>query len=195
MKTFAAVASLILALASPAPAETWTVDKAHSDVGFKVRHLVSNTTGTFRDFDGVFELDREKPTASRVAFTIKTSSIDTAVPDRDKHLRSEDFFDAEKHPEITFRSTKIRPTGKSSYVVEGLLTMRGVTKAVSLPVSFLGFIKDPWGNEKAGFETSVRINRKDFGIVWNKALDAGGALLADEVNVTINLELATKKGA
>lgn len=194
MKRSPLVVLFLLSFASIASAETWTVDKAHSDVGFKVRHLVSNATGTFRDFDGVFELDRARPTASKVEFSIKTASIDTAVADRDKHLRGEDFFDAEKHPEITFRSTKIRAKGKDRYLVEGLLTMRGVTRAVELPVDFLGFVKDPWGNEKAGFETSVTINRKDFGIVWNKALDNGGALLADDVKVTINLELAPKKG-
>lgn len=184
--------TLLLTLGATASAETWTVDKAHSDIGFKVRHLVSHARGTFRDFDGIFELNRAKPAASRVEFTIQSASVDTAVADRDAHLRGEDFFHAEKFPEITFRSTKIQPKGKDRYLVEGLLTMRGVTRAVVLPVDFLGFVKDPWGNEKAGFETSVTLNRKDFGIVWNKALDNGGALLSDDVKVTINLALARK---
>src|SRR6185295_3137577 len=121
------------------------------------------------------------------------ASIDTNVPDRDKHLRSADFFDVEKFPEITFKSKSIKATGKDAYNVTGTLTMHGVSKEVTLPVTFQGEAKDPWGNTRAGFGTSTTLNRKDYGIVWNKALDAGGALLGDEVKVEINLETVKKK--
>ena len=120
--------------------------------------------------------------------TIDAASIDTDNADRDKHLRTPDFFDVANHPTITFASEKIRATGKDRYAVTGTLTMRGVAKKVTLPVSFLGMGKDPWGNERAGFTTSITLNRKDFGINWNKALDNGGVLLGDDVAVTVDLE-------
>jgi polyisoprenoid-binding protein YceI len=130
-----------------------------------------------------------------VEFTLKAASIDTSNENRDKDLRGANFFDVEKFPEITFKSTSVKAAGKDRYDVTGTLTMRGVAREVTLPVSFLGFGKDPWGNEKAGFSTDVTLNRKDFGIVWNKALDSGGVLLGDEVWVSINLETAKKKEA
>jgi polyisoprenoid-binding protein YceI len=126
---------------------------------------------------------------------VKTASIDTGVPDRDKHLQSADFFEAEKYPEMTFKSTRIKPVGEDRYEVTGTFTLRGVSKELTLPVTFLGFAKDPRGNEKAGFETSVTLNRKDFGMVWNKVLDNGGALLGDEVYVSVNIEANKQKAA
>jgi polyisoprenoid-binding protein YceI len=137
--------------------------------------------------------DAAKPENSSVEFTIKTASIDTNNEGRDKHLRSADFFDAEKFPEITFKSTKVVAKGKDKFDVTGPLTMHGVTKEVTLPVTFLGSQKDPQGNDKAGFEVAATLNRKDFGIVYNRALDAGGFVLGDEVWISINLETAKKK--
>ena len=187
---------LVAAAATTAPlfaAEAYTVDKAHSDVSFQIRHFASKVRGSFGDFDGTIQADPAKPEMSSVVFTVKTASIDTNNPDRDKHLRSADFFDAEKQPEITFKSTKIAPAGKDTYTVTGTLTMHGVSREVTLPVTFLGFAKDPGGNQRASFETSIKLNRKDYGINWNKALDAGGFMLSDDVDVTINLETVQKK--
>ena len=175
-------------------ADTYTVDKMHSAAEFKIRHMVSQVGGKFNDFAGTVNFDKANPANSSVEFTIQTASIDTATPDRDKHLRSADFFDAEKYPTITFKSTKVTPTkAKDTYDVTGDLTMHGVTKKVTLPVVFLGLVKDPWGNERAGFELETTLNRKDFGIVWNQALDAGGYLLGDDVKIAVNLETVKKK--
>ena len=187
---------LLVAAAAAAPlfaADTYTVDKSHSDVGFQIRHFASKVRGAFADFDGVIQADTAKPEVSSVVFTIKTASIDTNHPDRDKHLRSADFFDADKDPEITFKSSKITPAGKDKYNVAGTLTIHGVSKEVTLPVTFLGFAKDPGGNQRASFETTIKLNRKEFGISWNKALDAGGFMLSDDVDATINLETVLKK--
>ena len=168
--------------------ELYRADTAHSEVSFQVRHLVSKVRGRFADFDGEIRMDRERPENSTVRFTVKAASIDTGVADRDTHLRSADFFDAEQHPEIVFESRAVTPQGEDRYRVDGSLTLRGVTRDLPLEVEFLGFAKDPWGNEKAGFETTVTLNRKDFGMVWNAALDNGGLLLADEVKIAINLQ-------
>src|SRR5258706_1402922 len=183
-----AVAVLATLAALPLSAETFSIDPAHSEVGFTIRHLVSNVRGRFDDFSGKINLDSKTLTASSVAFHIKATSIDTSVPDRDKHLRSGDFFDVEKFPEITFKSESIKATSKDKYDVTGTLTLHGVSKRVTLPVSYLGQVKDPWGGTRAGFETVTTLNRKDYGIVWNKALDNGGVMLGDDVKVDINLE-------
>lgn len=190
-KLFAAAALTILA-ALPLQADTFAIDPSHSEVGFLVRHLVSQTRGRFNDFSGAVNLDPKNLANSSVEFKIKAASIDTNVPDRDKHLRGADFFDVEKYPEITFKSKSIKATGKDTYNVTGTLTMHGVSKEVTLPVTYLGQAKDPWGNTRAGFETSTTLNRKDFGIVWNKAVDNGGVLLGDDVKVDINLETVKK---
>ena len=195
MKRFAFAVALALTAATVLAApQTYVVDRNHSEADFAVRHMMSRVTGKFDDFSGVVTLDRANPAASSVEFTIKTASIDTGAADRDKHLRSADFFDAEKNPEIKFKSTAIAPSKtKDVYNVTGDLTMRGVTKRVTLPVEFLGFQKDPWGNERAGFQVETTLNRKDYGINWNKALDNGGWLVGDDVKVTINLETLPKK--
>ena len=189
-----AVALAAVLAASPAfAAETFVIDKGHSEVGFQIRHMMSKVRGRFTDFEGRIEADRAKPQASSVELTIRATSIDTANESRDKDLRGADFFDVEKFPTITFKSTRMTPKGKDSYDVTGTLTMRGVSKEITLPVTFLGIMKNMRGQDAAGFETAVTLNRKDFGIVWNKALDAGGVLLGDEVYVSINLE--TRKEA
>ncbi len=189
-----AVAALVLSASSLFAAETFVVDKVHSEATFQVRHMMSKVSGKFTDFDGKVDLDRAKPAVSSVQFNIKTASVYTGEPDRDKHLKTADFFDAEKYPEITFKSTKIAATKKKNiYDVTGDLTMRGVTKHITLPVEFNGFGKDPWGNERAGFSLTTTLNRKDYGINWNKALDNGGFLLSDDVTINVNLEAQKAK--
>lgn len=183
-----AVAALSLLAALPASAETYTIDAGHSEVGFKIRHLVSNVRGRFNNFSGTINMDPKNIQASSVELRIKADSIDTNQADRDKHLRAEDFFFVEKYPEITFKSDSVKPVGKNKYNVTGTLTMRGVSKKVTLPVTFTGEVKDPWGNTKAGFETATTLDRKDYGIVWNKAVDNGGVILGDDVEIEINLE-------
>lgn len=179
--------------ASPVLADTWIVDKTHSETSFQIRHLMGKVRGHFNDYAGTISADPAKPESASVEFTVKAASIDTADANRDKDLRSANFFDVDKFPEISFKSTKVKPAGKDKYDVTGSLTIHGVTKEVTLPVAFLGSGKDPWGNEKAGFSIDTTINRKDFGMVWNKALDQGGMLLGDDVAISINLEAAKKK--
>ena len=176
-------------------ADTYAVDKVHSEVSFQIRHLMSKVRGHFTDFSGTINADSVKPEASTVEFTIAATSINTANEGRDKDLRSANFFEVEKFPEISFKSTKIKSLGKDRYEVTGDFSLHGVTKAITLPVSFLGTAKDPWGNERAGFETTATLNRKDYGMVWNKALDAGSLLLGDEVAISISLESIKKKEA
>ncbi|HKR62307.1 MAG TPA: YceI family protein [Thermoanaerobaculia bacterium] len=180
-------------VAPAAATETWTVDKSHSMATFKVRHLMANVSGNFRDFDANINIDRANPANSSVDFSIEATSIDTGNTNRDEHLRSADFFDVTKFPAITFKSTKVTPKSKTEFDVTGDLTMHGVTKRVTLPVSFLGFGKDARGNEKAGFDIDTTVNRKDYGIVWNRTVDEGGLLLGDDVKVSISLEVGKKK--
>ena len=183
-----------LAASSGLAAETYVVDKVHSEASFQVRHLgISNVRGRFEDFEGTINIDRAKPESSSVELTIKTASVNTDSEARDKDLRGEGFFESDKFPTISFKSTRIAPKGKDNYDVTGNLTMHGVSKQITLPVAHLGFVKDPWGNEKAGFALETTLNRKDYGLLWNKALDQGGFLLGDDVKVVINLETAKKK--
>ena len=195
MKRFAFTLALALTAATVfAAPQTYVIDRAHSEADFSVRHMMSKVTGKFDDFTGTINVDRAKPAASSVEFTIQTASIDTGSADRDKHLRSADFFDAEKNPTIHFKSTAVAPSKtKNVYDVTGDLTMHGVTKRVTLPVEFLGFQKDPWGNERAGFALETKLNRKDYGINWNKTLDNGGLYIGDDITVSINLETLPKK--
>jgi polyisoprenoid-binding protein YceI len=188
--TFALAA---LVAASPVAAQdTWSVDKAHSEVTFQIRHFVTKVRGRFTDFSGTIVANAARPETSSVEFTIKATSIDTDNEFRDKDLRSANFFDVEKFPEIAFKSTKVARSGEDRYAVTGLLTMHGVSKEVTLPVSYLGSMptRDREGREtaKGGFETSVTLSRKDFGITWNRALDTGGFMLGDDVTVEINVE-------
>jgi polyisoprenoid-binding protein YceI len=187
-RTLLVLAFTALAAGPARAADTLVIDRAHSEAAFSVRHLFTQVRGQFGTFEGTIHMDAVKPEASSVRFSIDAASIDTDNADRDKHLRSADFFDVASFPAITFVSSSIRATGKDRYAVTGTLTMRGVAKTLTLPVSFLGIGKDPWGNERAGFSTAVTLNRKDFGINWNKALDNGGFVLGDDVAVTIDLE-------
>jgi polyisoprenoid-binding protein YceI len=169
---------------------TIAIDKTHSEATFQVRHLVTKVRGRFTDLGGSIAFDEASPEASAVSFTIQAASIDTGTPDRDAHLRSEDFFHVEQYPAITFVSTAIRARGGNAFDVTGDLTMRGVTKRITLPVTFLGTAKDPWGNQKLGFETETTINRKDYGLVWNAALETGGFLVGDDVKISVSIQAA-----
>jgi len=188
-----AVALTAVAALPVQAADTYKVDPVHSDVSFQVRHLLSQVRGKFNEYEGTIQLDPAKVENSSVEFKVKTASIDTGVADRDKHLRTADFFDVEKFPEISFKSKSIKATGKDTYNVTGTFSMHGVSKDITLPVSFLGTVKDPWGNQRAAFATETTLNRKDYAIVWNKALDNGGAMLGDDVKIAINLEAVKAK--
>lgn len=182
-------AALFAQEAAPAQ-QPFSVDRGHSSATFKVRHnMVATVTGRFNDFDGAININRENPTASSVEFAIKSASIDTDSENRDKHLKSADFFDVEKFPTITFKSTAVaKGKVKDTFDVTGDFTMHGVTKRITLPVTFLGFGKSGRGAPLAGFEIETTLNRKDYGIVWNRTLDEGGFVLGDDVKVAINIE-------
>jgi polyisoprenoid-binding protein YceI len=164
------------------------IDKVHSQVGFQVRHFVSQVSGTFNDFEGTIVADAAKVEASSVDFKIKATSVDTRNEKRDNHLRSDDFFGVEKFPEITFKSKSVKKTGADTFDVAGTLTMHGVAKEVTLPVKYLGTMGD-----KGGFELSTTLNRKDYGINFNRAVDQGGMMLGDDVKIVINLEVSKAK--
>jgi polyisoprenoid-binding protein YceI len=185
----AAAFSVLIALAGSASAATeqFAFDKAHTKVGFQIRHWVSKVDGRFRDYDGKIAIDRANPANSSVDVTIQAASIDTGSENRDNHLRSPDFFDVEKFPTITFKSTNVVPRGKDLYEVTGDFTMHGVTKSIVVPVRHTGFVN--LGKvEKAGFEITLPLNRKDYGITWNRTTDAGGVMLGADVEVTILVE-------
>jgi polyisoprenoid-binding protein YceI len=171
-----------------AAARTFQIDLAHSEVLFQVRHLLTKVRGRFSDFSGSIAFDPAQPERSTVALTIRATSIDTNQADRDAHLRSDDFFSVERFPTLTFTSTKVAPLGGGQYDVTGDLTIRGITKSIVLPVAYLGSAKDPWGNDKLAFETEITLNRKDFGLTWNAALETGGFLVGDEVRVTVSVQ-------
>jgi len=190
---FLTALALVAAAALPvlADSEAFTLDKAHTLVGFRIRHFVSKVEGRFKDFDGTIWIDRGNPSASKVELTIQSASIDTANENRDKDLRSENFFDAAKFPTITFKSTKVVPKGNDAYEVTGDLTMHGVTKTITVPVKHGGFLKVAGRSgmgEKTGFEISFPLNRKDYGISWNRPLDQGGFMLSDDVDINVQVE-------
>lgn len=171
---------------------TYEIDKSHSEAGFEVRHLLTRVRGRFTDFAGTIRI-HEEPELSSVSVAIKAASIDTNEPNRDTHLRSPDFFSTDEFPTLTFTSTAVKPAGDDLYAVTGDLTIRGVTKRVDVPVAFLGRAKDPWGNEKVGFDAQFTLNRKDFGLLWNAALETGGFLVGDEVKITLSVQAAEAK--
>lgn len=172
---------------------TFQIDKTHSEAAFQVRHLITKVRGRFADFAGTVDFDAEAPARSKVHFTIQAASIDTNTPDRDAHLRSDDFFAVATYPTIAFESASIAATGATSYDVTDQLTMRGVSKTLTIPVTYLGKAVDPWGNERIAFEGEVTINRKDFGLNWNAALEAGGFLVGDEVKISLSVQAVGAK--
>ena len=167
---------------------TYSIDKAHSEVTFQVRHLLTKVRGRFSNFNGTIEYDEENPERSLVDVGVQSASIDTNDRDRDAHLRSADFFDVEKIPALTFRSTRIRRKTDGTFAVTGDLTIHGVARSVSFDVSFLGKAKDPWGNERIAFEAETTVNRRDFGLTWNTALETGGFLVGDEVKIALSVQ-------
>jgi polyisoprenoid-binding protein YceI len=174
----------------PAPATTYAVDAQHTSVTFLVRHLFTNVEGRFGTFAGQIVFDPAAPEKTAVTGSIDAASIDTNVTKRDEHLRSPEFFDAAKFPKIEFASTGVTDVDKTKNTakIQGNLTMHGVTKPVVLDAQFLGAATDPWGNKKAGFSASTVIDRKTFGLGWNKTLESGGLLVGDEVTIRINAE-------
>lgn len=173
----------------------FTIDAAHSHVNFSVRHLVvAKVRGRFTKFAGTFAFDAESPANSHVSVSIDAGSIDTSDAQRDGHLKSPDFFDVENHKEITFKSKSVEGKG-SAFKVTGDLTIHGVTKEVTLDVEYAGISKDPWGNEKAGFEAKTTINRKDYGLVWNAILETGGVAVGEDVKIELDVEALKDKAA
>src|SRR5262249_7951609 len=162
--------------------------KMHSEVTFQVRHLLTRVRGRFSEFAGTVRIDEDHPERSSASLTIDAASVDTSTPDRDAHLRSDDFFAVGTHPTLTFTSSQVAKTGESTYDVTGTLTIRGVAREITLPVTYLGTAKDPWGHVRAGFETSIALNRKDFGLTWNAALETGGFLVGDEVRIDLSIQ-------
>jgi polyisoprenoid-binding protein YceI len=179
-------------IATATAARTLQIDPAHSEVTFQVRHLLTRVRGRFSEFDGTIEYDEGAPERSTVAFSIKSASIDTSEPRRDAHLRSADFFETDTYPTLTFASRRLDRTGVDQFDVHGDLTIHGVTKAIVLPVTLLGAAKDPWGQEKVGFEAEITLNRKDYGLNWNAALETGGFLVGDEVKISLSLQAVAK---
>lgn len=168
----------------------WTIDPSHSEIGFKVKHLmITNVNGVFTEFTGNIETVRMDFATALVNFVINPGSVNTGSADRDNHLKSPDFFDVEKFNEITFKSESLQKTDDDTFVMTGDLTIKGISKKVSLNVEFNGLMKDPWGNEKAGFSLSGKINRKDWGLNWNAALETGGVLVGEEVKIQAEVQL------
>jgi polyisoprenoid-binding protein YceI len=173
-----------------AAATTWKIDPVHSHIEFSVRHLMITTVkGRFTGVDGTVIIDDEDPSRSQVDVRIDASTIDTREPQRDAHLRSADFLDAETFPRLTFTSTRVSERPGSEFSVTGNLTMHGVTREVVLNVTDEGRGRDPWGGERAGFNATTRINRKDYGLNWNQTLETGGVLVGDEVRIRLELQL------
>jgi polyisoprenoid-binding protein YceI len=189
------VLAITLAASAAFSQDVYNVDRNHTEVGFRVRHFVSKVAGRFDDFSGTITVVPGKPSASSVEFAIKAASINTANTGRDTHLKSADFFDVERFPEITFKSTKIAPMDADTFNVTGIFTMHGTAKEITIPVDFGGTVTDARGTEKAGFSLATKINRKDYGIVWNQTLDSGGMVLGDEVEITVNIEANKRKPA
>jgi polyisoprenoid-binding protein YceI len=196
MKRFIKALAIAVTLATPAfaAATPWSIDADHSNVGFKVRHMmISNVKGEFGKFTGIVDIDDKDVTKSRVEVTVDTASITTGVAKRDEHLRSGDFFDVTKYPTMTFVSRKVEKEGNDKLRVFGYLTLHGVTKEVVLDVEGpTRAYKDPWGSLKRGVTATTRINRKDFGLVWNKAIESGGVAVGEEVTIALEIELLKK---
>jgi polyisoprenoid-binding protein YceI len=191
-----AAALLLACWSRPIAAEpaTWQIDSAHSTARFTVRHLmIANVHGEFSKLTGQIRGDEQELSDFQVEATIDAATIDTRDPKRDEHLRSPDFFDVANHPSIQFKSQQAHKDSGGTIWVTGELTIRGVTKPVTLEIRDLSpVIRDPWGNTKRGVTATTKINRQDFGVSWNRALDTGGVLVSDEVSITIDLELARK---
>lgn len=182
---------MAIAPAAAAARTTWALDPSHLDLGFAVRHLmISTVKGRFGAATGTVSTDGDDFATADVEVSIDAASLDTRDAGRDTHLRSADFFDVERFPTITFRSRSVTPQpGRGRYTVTGDLTIKGISREIALDVTTQGFVRDPWGHEKAGFSAVGHLNRKDFGLTWNVALESGGVLVGDEVKLTLEVEL------
>lgn len=168
----------------------WSIDPTHSEIGFKVKHMMfTNVSGKFNAFEATIENENDAFETSKISFKADVASIDTNNTDRDNHLKSADFFEVEKFPKLSFVSTGVKKTGEGSYVVSGDFTIKDVTKTIDLDVEYSGLMKDPWGNTRTGFVITGKINRKDFGLTWNAALETGGVLVGEEVKFNIDVQL------
>jgi len=173
---------------------TWTIDPAHSSAEFAVKQLmVSTFKGHFRSLEGTVHLDEANPANSSVAASVDVASVDTQTPDRDAHLRSDDFFNAERYPKMTFRSTRVEQIDGTNWKVTGELTVRDVTKEVVLDTEYEGRIVDPWGNERIGFTARTELSRKEFGVRWNAAIETGGVVVGDKVRISLNIEIVRQQ--
>ncbi|MFE4859535.1 YceI family protein [Streptomyces sp. NPDC056670] len=167
---------------------TYTIDPAHSSIGFTVRHaMVTNVRGSFTEHEGTLTLDGSNPANSTASIDVKIASVDTGIADRDAHLRSGDFFDAERFPQMSFRSTEARELGGDKYRIIGDLTIKDVTRPLSIDLEFNGTATDPYGNERVGFEGGAEILRSDWGLTWNAALETGGVMVSDKVKLTFDI--------
>ena len=189
MKSFLMLAVILLISASSVLAADYKIDPDHSKIGFKVRHLgISWVPGIFSKVDGTFSYDEKNIAASKAEAKIEVSSVDTQNKKRDDHLRTDEFFAAEKFPSITFVTKEIKNLEGSKFTAVGDLTMHGVTKSVELAAEFTGAAKDPWGNERAAFAAETKVNRKDFGLQWSKVLETGALVVGEEVVVSVEVE-------
>ncbi|RST09357.1 polyisoprenoid-binding protein [Streptomyces sp. WAC05374] len=167
---------------------TYTIDPSHSGIGFAARHaMVTNVRGAFTEYEGTLDLDGADPAASSASIDVTIASIDTGSTDRDTHLRSADFFDAEQFPLMTFRSTSAEALGGTDYRITGDLTIKGVTKPITIDLEFNGAAKDPFGNERVGFEGKAELLRSEWGLTWNAALETGGVLVSDKIKLTFEI--------
>jgi polyisoprenoid-binding protein YceI len=181
--------ALILAFSATAQAANWKVDQSHTNVGFSISHIFTSVQGRFDRFDGTIVFDPAKPESAVVRATVEAASINTNNAKRDKHLRSDDFFNVKEHPALSFESTRgVTDMKENRGKLAGNLTIHGVTKPVVFDVTFRGQGKDPWGNVRAGFSASLNIDRKDYGLNWNEVLETGGLLVGEEVEIRIDVE-------
>ncbi|MBS1639932.1 MAG: YceI family protein [Bacteroidetes bacterium] len=168
---------------------TYKIDATHSEITFKAKHLmITNVTGSFTKFDATMESEKDDFTDAKISFEADTASVNTNNTQRDEHLKGDDFFASEKFPTLKFTSTEFKRVSDDDYTLTGNLTIKNVTKPVTLKVEFLGLAKDPWGQTKAGFEATGKINRTDFGLTWNAALEAGGVLVSEDIKLNFNVQ-------
>lgn len=175
---------------------TWNIDNTHSEIQFKVKHMVISTvSGKFNEFTASAETQDDDFTTAKINFEAQTASIDTGVADRDAHLRSDDFFNAEEFPVLKFESTEVVKKSDDELILRGNLTIRDITNPIELDIEFGGTTKDPWGMTRAGFEISGKINRKDFGLKWSQVTEAGGLVVSDDVKLQLNVEMVKAQPA
>lgn len=169
---------------------TWKIDPAHTEIEFKARHLmITNVTGNFTSFEGSVETEDDHFEKAKISFSADVDSIDTGEPQRDAHLKSNDFFNAAEYPKLTFESTKIEKSDDEHYAIWGTITIRGTSKLIKLDVESGGVIKDPWGNTRAGFDLTTKVNRKEFGLSWNALTETGGLVVGDEIRIHCAVEV------